>query len=116
MSHYTISVLSFDESQNDSDGITSKGYFASEEAGGAIRRLVQHELDTEKLKTNLSSFVTGMTDVFEQISSSISDYSLDEIEITADVSVTGGVSLIGSAEVGMTGGITLKFKRNSCDE
>lgn len=39
-------------------------------------------------------------------------YSLDEIEVSVDISASGSIKLIGSVEVGASSGLKLTFKRN----
>lgn len=69
------------------------------------------ELPIEKLEANLSAFVESLGVVFDNLSAPIKSFELDEIEVKVDISINGGVSLVGSVEAGTSGGVTLKFKR-----
>ena len=43
----------------------------------------------------------------------MTNYELNEIEINVDVSVTGGIGLIGSVEAETSGGITLEIQEDT---
>lgn len=73
--------------------------------------LRQSEVSTDILQSNLSAFVKNLDTVFDQVITSIKEYELSEIEVKVDVSVAGGISLIGSVATEATGGITLRFRR-----
>lgn len=66
----------------------------------------------ETLKKNLESVVGTLKDVVENIPVPMKGYDLEEIEFKLEVSAEGSISLIGSIEVGATGGISLKYKKS----
>lgn len=99
MSEKTISIIGKDYSPAQSKGLTNHSQIGCKEVA------------LETLKTNLSTFISDLGAAFNQMTAEISNYDLDEIEVNVDISVSGGVRLIGSMESGMSGGVTLKFKR-----
>lgn len=80
--------------------------------GLAATKLPQH-LSVDVLQENLTDFVEKMCIALKNVQTKISNYSLDEIEVSVDISASGGVTLVGSIEAGAKGGITLKFVRES---
>lgn len=74
---------------------------------GALR----NSIDVCNLSEQLKMFSKSLNKVFCGIETNYNQYELDEIEIKADISTSAGISIIGSAEITSTGGITLKFKR-----
>lgn len=70
------------------------------------------KLPASKFKMALEDFVNGMGAVLNGLDATVRDFHLDEIEVVIEVSTTGSISLIGSIEMGTTGGLTLRFKRN----
>lgn len=81
--------------------------------GDTRTHLVCRDLPIDTLQTNLAEFIDKLEVSLKNVQSTISDYSLDEIEVSIEVSAAGSISLVGSIEAGATGGITLKFKRCS---
>src|SRR5207247_9242383 len=67
------------------------------------------QVDT--LATEFKDFVEKLGRVFGTTPSTMAGYSVDEIEVRAEVNAQGGWSLIGSATAGATVGVTLKFKK-----
>ena len=100
----TISIIGRDSQPIQSKGLYNQTLFK------------QRALSIDVLRTNLSAFIESMSAIFDQTTASINNYELNEIEVNVDVSVTGGVSLIGSVDAGAAGGITLKFKRKQTNE
>lgn len=74
------------------------------------------EIPIDIFQANLAAFVKNLGKVFDKAISPMANYELNEIEINVDISVTGGISLIGSVEAETSGGLTLKFKRIHNDE
>nr|CAA6801739.1 MAG: Unknown protein [uncultured Thiotrichaceae bacterium] len=67
------------------------------------------ELSTEALSDSLQSIHENLNEIFGSIKE-VGDFELQEVKLTLDVTAEGGFALIGSAQVGMKGGITLSFK------
>ena len=99
MPEKTISIIGKDYPQAQSKGLSNHSQIGCK------------EVLLETLKVNLSTFISDLGETFNQMTAEISNYNLDEIEVNVDISVSGGVRLIGSMESGMSGGVTLKFKR-----
>jgi hypothetical protein len=80
----------------------TKGLFSREEP------LVK-QIPEDTLKENLRSLSQSVTAVFDDLQS-VGGYTLDEIQLQVEISASGGVQLIGSAEAGGKGAITLTFR------
>ena len=79
--------------------------------GAISSSFLTKNLSLDTLKTSLSDFVSKINDTLLDFNLKVKNYDLDEIEMTVEVSASGGVNLIGAVEAEATGGITLKFKR-----
>lgn len=104
MSDKTISVIGKDYPQAQSKGLSNNF------------RVDCKEVSLDTLRSNLSAFVNSLGITFDKMETTINNYELDEIEVKVDITVSGGVRLIGSMETGMDGGVTLKFKRKNKNE
>lgn len=80
---------------------------------GSIVTKLSHQVSLDVLQTNLTDFIEKMCIALKNVQTKISNYSLHEIEMSVDISASGGVTLVGSIEAGAKGGITLKFVRDS---
>lgn len=87
----------------DDDPQISKGVISS--------NLLTKQLPFDTFKSSLLNFVRKINDALADINLKVKNYDLEEIEMTIEVSASGGVSLIGAIEAEAKGGITLKFKR-----
>jgi hypothetical protein len=68
---------------------------------------------TDTLKDQVESFLSKMKAVMEKAPEAFGAFQLDTIEISAEVSAKGHVSLLGSGgEAGGKGGIKFTLKRN----
>ena len=79
--------------------------------GVALSNLLTKQLSLDTFKSSLLDFVCKINDALADLNLKVKNYDLEEIEMTIEVSASGGVSLIGAIEAEATGGITLKFKR-----
>jgi hypothetical protein len=79
---------------------------------GAISKRVS--LPTSKLKQQIGSLIGVLSEVFDQAEQKENArISLDEIELTVEITTEGQLGILGSGgKAGGKGGITLKFKRN----
>ena len=69
-------------------------------------------MSSTDLEKKLSEFLQSFGDVLEKQPESIGNgLKLDEIEINLSINASGGIELIGKAEVGVQSAIKLKFKR-----
>ena len=68
---------------------------------------------SEDLSANLNTFLESFNQVIEaQPETLAKGFSIDEIELSLSVNASGGIELIGKAEAGIEGGITIRLKRN----
>ena len=82
---------------------------------GGARALIEDALDSALLRDNLSAFVHTLDGVFDGLKENVRDYNLDEIEVSANISANGGISLIGSVSTEFSGGLKLVFKKKVGD-
>ena len=71
------------------------------------------EVKTEKLEKALQRFTYQVSKMLTHLETKCGDYQLDEVEIKADISSTGGITIcmVGNVEFQTGGGVTLKYKR-----
>jgi len=60
------------------------------------------------LKNNMASIAESMLNVLEDIKQ-VGQYKLKEVTMQVEVSANGGVSIVGTANIGGKGAISLKF-------
>jgi hypothetical protein len=66
----------------------------------------------DTLRDRLSEFVQAMHSVISQVEGKVGDWSLDELEVSAEIGAKGSVNLLGTGgEVSAGGGLTLTFRR-----
>lgn len=68
-------------------------------------------LSATDFKKGIDSFFDDFCDIFDGCSNKTGAFYIDEIELRLDISLSGGVRLIGAAEASTAGGITVKLKR-----
>jgi hypothetical protein len=75
-------------------------------------RLARQRVPAEQLRDNVGAFVRAMGRALEGVPSALSGYSIDSIEISAEVGASGKVSLLGNgAELVAKGGIAFTLTR-----
>lgn len=75
---------------------------------GLVRRV---EIGAEDLKREIGNLIAVVGDVFDQTRSE-TGLSLEEVELSIEISSEGQVSILGSGgKIGGSGGIKLQFKR-----
>ncbi len=84
------------------------GLFADTRSGAPVGL---KEVPVDILKNNLTKLSTTIMDVLKDIHG-VGKYNLTEVTLQAEVNAEGGVSLIGSANLGAKGTITLKFEKS----
>jgi hypothetical protein len=88
---------------------------ADRETMGLFRRgereVTLRPIPVEVLRKNVHAAVAALRSVFEELAEDASGMRLREVQVGFEVSATGGINLIGTAEVGATGAITLTFTR-----
>ena len=107
-------------------GLEDEEYTATQpsaaERGGWRRQRDQAELtrstvDSDKVKGQLNDFLSAMRDVVGTVPEYLGSFHLTEITLSAEVSASGKISLMGaSAEVGGKGGIGFKLIRERSDQ
>jgi hypothetical protein len=75
-------------------------------------RLSRQRVPAEQLRDNVGAFVRAMGRALEGVPSALSGYSIDSIEISAEVGASGKVSLLGNgAQLVAKGGIAFTLTR-----
>ena len=70
-------------------------------------------LSMTNIQKNTSEFFADLSLIFESIETTFQEFELDEVEITAGVTGSGKLSLIGGTlEGSIQGGIKFTFKRS----
>jgi hypothetical protein len=69
-------------------------------------------MSSEVFSENLTLFLKNLSQVLEKQPESIGNgFSIDEIELNLTINASGGIELIGKAEVGVQSAITIKLKK-----
>lgn len=87
------------------DQLVSKGVISSS--------VLTKPIPVDTLKENLHEFISNIGELFDGLKSNVKEYELEEFEVSAEISVSGGINLIGTVQGGTKGAIKLKFKRMS---
>jgi hypothetical protein len=101
---------------------------STEEAGGrvssdrGIREIAQNfvaegvKIPVRDLQANLEDFLDGILSVIANIPARKLPYSLEEIEISAEIAAEGEIKLIGGVKAGAKGGVTFRLRKSSAAE
>jgi hypothetical protein len=80
-------------------------------------RYKHEEVPIEKIKNQLSDFLDGMQRILDGVPNTMTNYELESIDISVEVSSKGNISLLAiGGELGSTGGLTLHLKKRSPSE
>jgi hypothetical protein len=100
--------------------VTEGGRSSEDVGGGFGSSLVQQtrkslsqrvQISADDLKREIGNLLAVVGDVFDQARSEVG-LSLEEVELSIEVSSEGQISILGSGgKIGGTGGIKLSFKR-----
>jgi hypothetical protein len=75
-------------------------------------RLGRQRVPTAQLKDNVAAFVQNMGDAIEGVPARLAGFSIESIQLSAEISATGKVSLLGNGgELTGKGGITFTLTR-----
>ena len=75
-------------------------------------RIGRQPVPVERLQANVAEFVLAMGRAIETVPRSLAGFSVDSIEIGAEISASGKVSLLGNGgELAGTGGIKFRLTR-----
>lgn len=66
------------------------------------------DIPIDTLRANLKAATSSLAEAFSDIRQ-VGNFQLSEVEIAVEVSAEGGVQFIGTAKVGGSGSISLKF-------
>lgn len=84
--------------------------------GGIFRRgdadVVVREIPLSILRNNLRTTIAAVRSLFEEVADQAGPVRLREVQIGLEVSASGGVQLIGTAQVGAKRAITLVFQQD----
>lgn len=71
------------------------------------------KIPTKILSSSIQSFVGDIGKILDKVDSSLSKFEISEIEVSAAVTASGELSLIGigGGELGVEGGIKFVFKK-----
>jgi hypothetical protein len=79
-------------------------------------RLARTEIPTDVLRERVANFLASMREVIATPPDAYGDYSLDQIQVSAEVSAKGQLSLLGSGgELSGKAGLTFTFNRRPAD-
>lgn len=74
----------------------------------------QEEVSIEKIRSELSDFLSSIQEVLDGLPDRMADYELESVDISVEISSKGNVSLIAvGGELGGTGGLLLHLKKRS---
>jgi hypothetical protein len=75
-------------------------------------RLARTQIPTDLFRQRVANFLASMREVITALPDAYGDYSLDQIQISAEVSAKGQLSLLGSGgELSGRAGLTFTFNR-----
>jgi hypothetical protein len=69
------------------------------------------EIPAEIFKASLTRTISMLSSVLSQVADDALGMPLQEVQIGVEVTGSGGIQLIGTAQAGTTGAITLVFRR-----
>jgi hypothetical protein len=111
-SDYLIVVASDTLSSEATEGRRGWG----EEVRSTLSGLREVRLPVSDLEEKMNSFIEVVRRLFKRIdhqSDTESDMSLEEVELSVEISGEGEIRLIAGGKAGGKGSITMKFKRSS---
>jgi hypothetical protein len=73
------------------------------------REVAARLIPVDALRENVSAAVAALRSVFDELTQDAGRMRLREVQVGFEVTATGGVNFIGTAEVGAKGAITLTF-------
>jgi hypothetical protein len=105
VSAHFLPFLVPDEESEDAE--TMGGLFSRDDA-----RVTLRQIPIEVLRESLRSTISTLSSILTEIADQSMAMQLHEAQIGFEVSASGGVQLIGTAQVGTKGAITLVFRRD----
>jgi hypothetical protein len=92
---------------DDTDSKGGKGFFSNAE--NLLKKV--EKVNPEQLKESMSNFVQTISKIFKEIQPTAAGITLDEIEISIEMTAKGEIRLIASGGMETKGAIKLTFKR-----
>lgn len=78
------------------------------------RELIETQIDVGVLSGELQSFLSKLSSILTATPKAIGDYELDEIELSAEVSASGTIKILGSGiESSLGSGLKFVFRRKA---
>ncbi|WP_204153018.1 hypothetical protein [Leptolyngbya sp. CCY15150] len=78
------------------------------------RELIETQIDVGVLSGELQSFLSKLGSILTATPKAIGDYELDEIELSAEVSASGTIKILGSGiESSLGSGLKFVFRRKA---
>lgn len=75
------------------------------------------DIPVDVLRQRVTDFLHNLRDVLGQAPATVGDFDLDQIQVSAEVSAKGHISLLGAGgELAGKGGLTFTFKRNNSSQ
>ena len=97
---------------SDKTEISVLGRDEGEDRGLREFLLRRREIDVDKLKKDLQTFLGHIESIVSELPAAVSGFGLDSVELSVEVSAKGKVSLLGSGgEMGGKGGLTFTLRR-----
>jgi hypothetical protein len=93
--------------RDDTEDEETMGLFRRGEAGITLR-----EIPAEIFKASLKRTISMLDSVLSEVADQSLGMRLQEVQIGVEVSASGGIQLIGTAQAGTTGAITLVFRKD----
>jgi len=109
------------ESAETPDTIRVFGAADVESDRGVLQRLGElrygrAQIPVELLQQRVTEFLQSMGEVLEKVPAAMSGFELDQVQVTAELSAKGTVSLLGAGgELAGKGGLVFTFKRRPAD-
>lgn len=78
------------------------------------RELVERQIDVGILSGELQSFLSKLSSILTETPKAVGDYELDEIELSAEISASGTIKILGSGiESSLGSGLKFVFRRKA---
>jgi hypothetical protein len=78
------------------------------------RELFETQLNTSVLSDELQKFLSKLNNILTNIPKNVNEYQLDEIELSAEISASGTIKILGSGvESELGGGLKFVFRRKA---
>jgi len=92
---------------------------AADRGGGGLRHAVLSyaEIPTDTLRNELLGFMNNMGAVFDKLPGNLGQFTLDEVELSLEITGKGQVGFLGTGgELGGSGGIKMTLRRKGPEQ